>query len=212
VGDVKPKVTARRRARAILGIPAYRRLALLFGGGYLLLFMIAMRDLTPGGEGFSILTVPWARMLERTGTLTFEPVVQVMIPGWTLLVSPLNLAMGGILAGLASLNLVVTWIAVRHPRACGFNRSSGILASLPALLAGSACCAPVPMLLLGLQIPSLMMPVFQVLIPLSAVLLLVTLKLLLDRTELELLTSPEGSGDAPAPDREPLRRGVSSHF
>jgi len=191
---VSQSLRAHERAAVILRIPTYRRLALLLGFGYLVLFLVAMRDLTPGGDGFGFLQVTWHRMFERTGAVSFEPVAQVMVPGWTLLVSPLNLLIGSVLAGLAALNLVVTWIAFRQPAACRFNRSAGILASLPALLAGSACCAPVLVLLLGLQISSLMMSVFQVLIPVSAVLLVVTLKLVLDRTNVALL-GPHGGPD-----------------
>ena len=59
--------------------------------------------------------------------------------------------------------------------------------SFPALLAGSACCAPAIVLILGIQVSSLFMTVFQVLIPVSVLLLLVTLKLILDRTKPALL-------------------------
>lgn len=91
------------------------------------------------------------------------------------------------LAVLAGLNLMVTWMAFRQPRACRFNRSTGILASLPALLAGSACCAPAIILILGLQISSLFVTVFQVLIPVSIALLLVTLAAILHRTDPALI-------------------------
>jgi len=201
---------ARERAAAILRIPTFRRLALFLGGGYLVLFLAALRDLTPGGEGFGFLHVPWTRMFERTGAVTFEAVAQVTVPGWTLLLSPLNLLIGSVLAGLAALNLVVTWVAFRQPAACRFNRSAGILASLPALLAGSACCAPVLVLLLGIQLSSLMMSVFQVLIPLSAVLLLATLKLVLDRTDVTLLAPGATPAHAPWSPREPSAGDTSS--
>ena len=201
---------AHERAAVILRIPTCRTLALFLGVGYLMLFLVALRDLTPGGDGFGFLRVPWSRMFERTGAVTFEPVAQFTVPGWTLLVSPLNLLIGGVLAGLAALNLVVTWIAFRQPAACRFNRSAGIFASLPALLAGSACCAPVLVLLLGLQLSSLMMSVFQVLIPLSAALLLVTLKLVLDRTDVTLLAPGATPTTASWNPREPSAGDASS--
>ena len=201
---------AHERAAVILRIPTYRALALFLGVGYLVLFLVALRDLTPGGDGFGFLRVPWSRMFERTGAVTFEPVAQFTVPGWTLLVSPLNLLIGGVLAGLAALNLVVTWIAFRQPAACRFTRSAGIFASLPALLAGSACCAPVLVLLLGLQLSSLMMSVFQVLIPLSAALLLVTLKLVLDRTDVTLLAPGATPTTASWNSREPSAGDASS--
>lgn len=169
--------------RAILRVPGYRRLALGLGGIYLILFLVALQDITAGGRGVAFLTTDLSRMWERTGTFTFEPVAQLTLPGLTILFSPLNVALGAVLAALAGLNLVLTWIAFRQPRACRFNRSAGILASVPAFLAGGACCAPAIVLILGLQLSSLMVSVFQILIPLSLILLVLTLKLILDRTD-----------------------------
>ncbi|MFO8231111.1 MAG: hypothetical protein R6U20_00450, partial [Longimonas sp.] len=101
---------------------------------------------------------------------------------------PLNILIGGLLSLLAALNLMVTYVAYNQPSACSFNRSTGVLASLPALLAGGACCAPAIVLILGLQVSSLFITAFQVLIPVAAVLLLITLKLILDRTHPERLS------------------------
>lgn len=171
------------KLRAILAITFYRRLAIGIAGAYLLLFLLALGDVSIGGEEFGVMTVGFDRMFERSGAFTFEPVARLTMPGLTVLLSPLNLVVGTVVAGLAGLNLAVTWLAFRQPRACRFNRSTGILASLPALLAGGACCAPAVVLLLGLQVSSLLIAVFQVVIPLSVVLLSVALVLILRRTE-----------------------------
>lgn len=175
------------KLRAILALPFYRRVAVGIGGSYLLLFLVALQDISLGGSGVQFLTTEWTRMFDRTGAITFEPIGQVTLPGLTLLISPLNILIGIVLAGLAGLNLAVTWLAFRQPKACRFNRSTGILASLPALLAGSACCAPAIVLILGLQVSSLFVSAFQVLIPLSIALLLVTLMMILHRTDPGLL-------------------------
>lgn len=180
--------TLPRKLVTILGIPFYRQLALGMAGLYLILFAVALQDVSLGGRGFEVLTTDWTRMFDRRGTITFEPIAQFTFPGLTILIAPLNLLIGLVISLLAGLNLVVTYIAFRQPKACSFNRSAGILASFPALLAGSACCAPAIVLILGLQVSSLFMTVFQVLIPVSVLLLLVTLKLILDRTNTELIT------------------------
>lgn len=169
----------------ILWIPFYRRVAVGLTGAYLLVFLFALQDFTLGGQGIEFATIPLDRMFQRTGTVTFEPIARLVLPGITLLISPLNLGIGAALASLAGLNLTVTWIAFRHPKACRFNRSTGVLATLPALLAGSACCAPAVLILLGIQATSMMIGVFQILIPASMILLLTTLKLILDRTDPE---------------------------
>lgn len=154
---------------------------------YLVLFLVALQDITAGGRGFGMLTTEWTRMFERTGTLTFEPVARVTVPGVTILLAPLDILIGIVISALVSLNLLVTFIAFRQPKACSFNRSTGLLASFPALLAGGACCAPAIVLILGIQLSSTLVTAFQALIPVAVVLLLVTLKLILDRTDPELV-------------------------
>lgn len=175
------------KVRTILSVRFYRRLALGIGAVYLLLFLVALQDISRGGRRFQLLTADWTQMFDRTGAVTFEAIAQVTVPGLTILLSPLNILIGVVLAGLAGLNLAVTWMAFRQPKACRFNRSTGILASVPALLAGSACCAPAIVLILGLQVSSLFITVFQVLIPVSALLLLITLALVLERTDTALI-------------------------
>jgi hypothetical protein len=165
----------------------YRRFAVSAALVYLTVFMVALQDVSLGGRGLQFLTTHWSRAFERTGTFTFEAIAQLTLPGLTILLSPINLAIGAVLSSLVGLNLTVTWIAFRQPLACRFNRSSGILASLPALLAGGACCAPAIILILGLQLSSLMVAAFQVMIPVSGMLLLLTLWLILRRTNAALI-------------------------
>lgn len=176
-----------RKLNHILNIPFYRRLTAGLAAVYLILFLFALRDITFGGTGIRVLTADWSRMFDRTGTMTFEAIAQLTLPGLTIVFSPLNVLIGTTLSILAGLNLAITYIAYKQPRACRFNRSTGLLASLPALVAGGACCAPTIILILGLQVSSLFMTTFQILIPVSLVLLVVTLKLILDRTDVELM-------------------------
>lgn len=195
-----------RKLRAILAIRHYRRVAIGVGSIYLLLFLLALGDVSVGGMGFDFRTTDWVRMFERSGPATFEPIGRLTLPGLTILLSPLNLATGFALAALAGLNLTVTWIALRQPRACRFNRSTGIIASLPALLAGGACCAPTIVLILGLQVSSLLVTAMQVLIPVSGTLLLITLGAILHRTEPERLA--RATPDAPGPPAIEAREAV----
>jgi hypothetical protein len=181
-------------------MPRYRRFSIAVAAGYLVLFLLALGDLSAGGRGFEVLTTDWTRMFDRTGAVTFEPIAQLTVPGMTILLSPVNVANGLLLAVLAALNLTVTYLAFRQPRACRFNRSTGIMASLPALLAGSACCAPTIVLILGLQVSSLFITVFQILIPVSVLILVVTLVLILGRTD------PEAVGENLAATRKGIRQ------
>jgi len=175
-----------RTLRELLAVPAYRRMAAALAGLYEVIFLVSLQDITPGGQGVSVTVVDLGRMFERTGAFTFEAVARITVPGLTVLVAPLNILVGAVLAGLVGLNLLVTYVAFRQPRACSFNRGTGILASVPALLAGGACCAPTIVLILGLQMTSAAVTAFQWTIPLAFVLLLATLKMIVDRTDPEL--------------------------
>jgi len=180
-------LSAWRTLQSVLRIPFYRRLTAGLAGVYLILFLFALRDITLGGDGVRLLTADVTRMFDRTGATTFEAIAQLTLPGITIAFSPLNLVVGTTLSVLAGLNLAVTYMAFKQPRACRFNRSTGVLASLPALVAGGACCAPTIILILGVQVSSLFMTTFEILIPASLVVLVVTLKLILDRTDVELV-------------------------
>ncbi|TVP54560.1 MAG: hypothetical protein EA351_12825 [Gemmatimonadales bacterium] len=173
--------------RELWGRGSIRALVIGISALYLPLFLFALQDISLGGRAFEFLTTDWTRMFDRTGSFTFEPIARLTLPGLTILLSPINILVGGLISLLVGLNLAVTWIAIRQPRACRFNRSTGILASVPALLAGGACCAPAIALILGLQVSSLMVSVVQVLIPVSVILLLITLGLILARTNPELI-------------------------
>jgi hypothetical protein len=177
-----------RRLSVVLRVGPYRRIAVGIAALYLPLFLFALQDISVGGHRFEVLTTHWTRMLDRTGTFTFEAVAQVTFPGLTILVSPLNLTVGVVISSLVGLNLALTYLAMRQPRACSMNRGAGVLSAVPALLAGSACCVPSLALILGLQLSSLSIAVFQVLIPLSLLVLLMTLKLILSRTNVDAVS------------------------
>jgi hypothetical protein len=156
------------------------------GIGYLLGYLVVLRQLLGGTGtlGLQVAANPVGRAVESTGPFAFEPVALVDLVVVQLFVSPLNLAIGAGLAGLVGLNLAVTYLAYRHPAACGIDTArsnaggtgaeggAGLVAGLPALLSGAACCGPVVLLAVGVQASGLLLSVFGVLVPLAAVLLL----------------------------------------
>lgn len=154
---------------------------LVFAGvtlGYLLAYLAAIGHLNPGdGEvGWLVVDDPLSRALQSTGTLSWEPVARVEAEVVTLLVSPMNVLLGLGLAALVGLNLAVTYLAWRRPTACGLARSSsGVLAAIPALFSGAACCGPVLLVVLGIQASGVLLTAFSALVPLAAVLLLASL-------------------------------------
>lgn len=173
------------KLRTILSHQSYGIIFVLFVASYLLIYMSALGDVIFSGGRFSLAAVEWTKMFKRSGYLTFEPIYRLTTPALTILISPINVLIGLVVSGLVGLNLTVTVLAFRQPRACSFNRTSGILASLPALLAGGACCAPVIVLILGLQMSTLVVTLSQFMIPIAIVILATTLLMILNRTTVE---------------------------
>jgi hypothetical protein len=157
----------RRDARAVLvGV------ALAYLGGYLYV-LGHLRFTGTGGAEYVVVSEPLSRMLQPTGPLAFEPVAGVFVGPIELLVAPVNVVIGAGLALLVGVNLAVSFLAWRHPAACGVGGggTSGLLAGLPALLSGTACCGPVVLLALGIQASGILIASFGFLVPVAALLL-----------------------------------------
>jgi len=148
--------------------------------GYLLIYLYALGHLAPGLGGFGVTVVRGAlgKFLQpKLGPLSFTPVARVSAGPVTYLFS-FNTALGLGIAGLVGLNLGLTYLAWRQPAACGIgSSSSGFLASLPAVLSGTACCGPVVLVVLGIQASGIVVTAFQFLLPIAVVLLLGSLVL-----------------------------------
>ncbi|MFC4542432.1 hypothetical protein ACFO5R_10895 [Halosolutus amylolyticus] len=146
--------------------------------GYLVAFLWAVGDLAFRPDVAATLVVvddPLGRMVARTGPATFEAVALLDTGVVRLLVSPLNLAIGLLIAGLVGINLGLTYLAVVQPAACGIGAGSGLLASVPALLSGTVCCGPVVLIALGIQASGLLLTTFAWLLPLGVATLFLSL-------------------------------------
>ncbi|MFC6942761.1 hypothetical protein ACFQE8_22850 [Salinirubellus sp. GCM10025818] len=168
---------------ATMAVLRRRDSALVVAGtaaGYLLVYLYALGHLAPGLGGFDVTVVPGALakfFRPELGPFSFTPVVQVSAGPVTYLFS-LNTVLGLGLAVLVGLNLGLTYLAWRQPAACGVgSSSSGFLASIPAVLSGTACCGPVVLILLGIQASGIVVTAFQFLLPVAVVLLLGSLVL-----------------------------------
>lgn len=148
--------------------------------GYLLLYLYGLGHLAPGSGGFGLTVTPNAmsRFFQQSlGTFMFEPVATVVVGPVTYLFS-LNSVIGLLLAVLVGLNLAVTYLVWRQPKACGIgSRSAGSLAGIPALLSGTACCGPILLIAIGVQASGFLMTTFQFLLPIAALLLVGSLLL-----------------------------------
>jgi len=147
--------------------------------GYLLLFLIAIGDITPGnrsGSSSLIVMQNWSEtMLRERSAFQFEAVAVLETSLFVWLVSPVNVAIGLTLGLMTGLQVALVRIARRCAAACGLGPATGILASLPGLLAGSACCAPMLFLLLGLQVTASLVTLMGLMIPVAFLLLTIGL-------------------------------------
>ncbi|MFB6242812.1 MAG: hypothetical protein ABEH80_01820 [Halobaculum sp.] len=187
-----------RRVRRLLGDARWATRATLGDRGgittvaagtvvYTLIYLVAVGDLglrASGrraggnlGSGVTLDTVsaPVARALggEAVALLGLGPV--------ELLVTPVSLGLGVGLGVLVGLNLGVSTLAYRQPAACDVSPTTGLAASLPALLSGTACCGPLVLIVIGVQASSALVSVFAWLRPAAVLLLAASLLWASDR-------------------------------
>jgi len=153
--------------------------ALAVTSGVALLYLLAylwMTDLLQfrTGAGISWMGVddPWARLFDQRATFSFEPIGILEFGVGTMLVSPVDMALGGTLGVLVGLNMGVAYLALVQPRACGLGAGAGFAAAVPALFSGSVCCAPVLILVLGIQASGTLLTVLPWLLPVGVAMLL----------------------------------------
>jgi hypothetical protein len=161
----------------LLRSPRQVSLLLLTALAYAGLYLWLTGDLAGGGQGgVDALFPAWQRLFETRGPFQFEPVGLITLGSLVWTFSPLNLLLALLLGLLVALNLVAGWRLSRAPRACGLKPSgsagTGLLAAIPALLAGGACCAPLVLIWLGLPIAGAVASLAPLLIPLAVLLLL----------------------------------------
>lgn len=148
---------------------------------YLLAYSFAVSDLALTGRGgVSLLIVgdPFERALQPIGYFSFEPIAVLGIGSVTYLFSPIDTALAVVLSVLVGVNVALTYLGIIQPRACGLRSSTGVLAAVPALLSGAACCGPVIFLVIGVQATGLLIAGFQLLVPVAVTLLVLSLLLI----------------------------------
>lgn len=147
----------------------------------LLLYLVALGDLAVSvsgrWRGADTLQFAPQGLFQSRAPYLFEPVLAVYpSPHIAILLSPVNLALGAIVAALVGANIAVAAYGARRAVACrrpGYSRALGVL---PAFLLGFACCVPTFVLLLGVgtaaAILPLVLPLQPVFYPLTLVLLI----------------------------------------
>jgi len=178
-----PRATA-SSTRSLLARRRYRLIFYVTTVVYLLFYLVAIRDISLGGA-WSVTVTDLSRLLSRRSFASFEAVAALGTPYFTVLVSPMNIAVGLGIAALVGANIAFSYYALRNPKACGTRNTTGFLSSLPALVAGTACCAPVILLVLGIQASAALLAFFRFALPLSVLLLLVSLAYVVARSDFD---------------------------
>lgn len=143
---------------------------LLVGIGYGLIYLYAIGDVTfygPPHWGGHLSEVSLERIFSARSTLMFEAIAVVEL-GWLVwLISPLNLFITALLAGLLAANIHGVLYIRAHPTQCRAGGNKGLVGAVPALFAGGACCAPSLILLLGIPGLGAFSAFFGWLVPMS---------------------------------------------
>lgn len=145
---------------------------------YLVVYLVATGNLAfRSGLGWNVVVAndPVGKLFARTGPVSFEPIVLLDLSVARLLVAPGDVLIGTLLAALVGANLALTYLAVVQPKACGIDTGTGVLAAVPALLSGTACCGPVILLSVGITASGALISLFAWLVPIGVVSLLASL-------------------------------------
>lgn len=115
---------------------------------------------------------PLGLLFKQRNLFYFEGIAIINLPVATYLFSPVNLIIGLLLAVLVGLNLAISWRRLKQARRYDGQSSATLLVTVPALLAGTTCSAPVILVLLGVQASAAMLAFFSMLVPIALVLLI----------------------------------------
>lgn len=160
VGILLPQT--RRTLSDALRARRRRWVALAVFAVYLLVYLLAIQNivLSFGTDLRRFVAIPslqvvpdWTtRVFKQIAAFYFEPVMAIYpVNHVTILVSPVNLAMGALLGALVGINVAVALHLIREARTCRRRAFGGLLGALPGFLTGFACCVPTVALVLGAQ-------------------------------------------------------------
>ena len=157
-------------------------IALIAAIVYLLLYLFASQFLIissePADAFFDILIVPdWKELLIRQRIpFTFESIGSITItPYVQLFLAIPNLIIGSLLSLLVGLNVMLSAYSISRLRLKGLKGLGMLFGTIPAIASGAACCVPVIILVLGIQLSIVILTIFAFFIPLAFLLLILTL-------------------------------------
>jgi hypothetical protein len=166
--------------------PRYRRWGVGAALAYLVVYLFAIQNVTvsPGSDLTRFVDVPsiqiapdWtSKVFKQIAAFYYEPIAAVYpVNHVTILVSPVNIAMGTLLGVLVGLNVALALYLVSRARACRRRAFTGLLGALPGFLTGFACCVPTLALVLGAQFTVVLVALRSYFFPFALLALLASL-------------------------------------
>jgi len=152
--------------------------------GYILIYLAATQHLVFTariGEAESFFAFKilnnWQELIFRQRSpFLFEPIGSLYIgPTLKLFLSVPNIILAMFLGTLVSANVVVSYFSFRNLALKGIRGFSSLLGTIPAIVSGAACCVPTLILVIGLQLTSTLVAVWSFFVPLSILLLSLSL-------------------------------------
>jgi len=114
------------------------------GLAYFLLYLAGLRHLGFGPSGYevSVVSNPLVRAFRQVGPFQWEPIALVVVGPVELLVAPLNMLLGAVLAALVGLNLAVSIVVARSPSSRGAAQQPAVSARVQGLCRDYQDCFP----------------------------------------------------------------------
>lgn len=168
-----------------------RRLALWLTLIYAFIYLWAIGDLNFHGwrPDFSMIwaQAPMEMLFKQRNLFYFEGIGVINLPLATYLFSPVNLVIAMLLGFLVGLNLAFIYLSIKQSEAYQGRNVLTLLTSIPALLAGTTCSAPLILVLLDIQASAGVLTFFSILVPIALLLLLGALIFNIARSKMDVL-------------------------
>ncbi len=157
--------------------------ALIGGLAYFIIYLAAIQNLIVSvhtGEEksfFEFMILPnWQDLIFRErAPFLFEPIGAFYLGNIRLFLSVPNILLATLLGLLVAFNLALSYYSLRLLRLRGVRGFTSLLSTIPAIFSGMACCVPTIILVIGLQLTATLVTLWSFLIPLSIILLLVSI-------------------------------------
>jgi hypothetical protein len=118
----------------------------------------------------------WRELAFRQrGPFLFEPIGVLEIAPLVVFLSIPNLLIALVLGLLVGANIAASYYGFHALGMRGLRGIHALIGTIPALIGGAACCVPTLILVIGLQLTATVAAVWSWLVPISALLLVVSL-------------------------------------